>query len=440
VKWQRVFGAGEWRVVAEERPEKENTVYLRFKPKGADNWKRRSLRRGVRDPRGRLDPKAVADVELEAMRQVETLRAEQELAVGARQLTIAETAARVTDPATGLYPVDTPHRREVLRALRWAVLVWGGDRVWASIRRSELRALWRRRIEHLWQQRVVGHRGAEITVQRILAVAAWLRDEELIPPGACVPSRAWKDELMKDWRELRGERTEPTVHQPRYRLEEYRQLFTALDRGDPRLELAVMLGAELRLGQVARCYRSDVDRTRGLVTVPSRGQKRAPTIELTEGQRAALEHALTSGYLRELEARYTAAGEDFPLFPQGQLKGSRTRQPGDRKHASTPTPWAGVATARNAERGPVTSRTIQKWFRQAEARAGIPHVEGRGTRGMRRAWVDEMQRQNVSRAGQRAGGGWSDNRIPDQVYADQQSAHARREARDARAKARGEEG
>lgn len=41
----------------------------------------------------------------------------------------------------------------------------------------------------------VGLRGAQVTIARVLAVAQWLRDEELIPATASVPSRHWKQEL-----------------------------------------------------------------------------------------------------------------------------------------------------------------------------------------------------------------------------------------------------
>jgi integrase len=107
---------------------------------------------------------------------------------------------------------------------------WGADTAWADIKRADLRKLWRRRILQLRAEKADGLRGAEITIQRVNAVAAWLRDEELIPAGACVAPRQWKTELRADWLELSKERALPDPKRPRHTLDEMRRILAKAAR------------------------------------------------------------------------------------------------------------------------------------------------------------------------------------------------------------------
>lgn len=135
---------------------------------------------------------------------------------------------------------------------------------------------------------------------------------------------------------------------------------------DPRTELAVELGAELRLGQVLRAMRSDFDPTStalapyGKLRVRGRGKKAGETVVLTAEQRAALDRSL-AGYLSELEAQYDPEHKktDYCLFVAGVLAGgrqslvrnrsspsraprpSRTFTPSSASPASNPSPAAG---------------------------------------------------------------------------------------------------
>lgn len=404
------------------------------KPKA--NWRRKTLGRTLtRNRKGVPDPDTVAWAIREATRQSLALAdglppedrdapTPEEVRELAREtFTIGQAEAAVIDPATGKYPADSPHRREVVRELRTAALVWGADTPWKAIRKADLRKLWRRRIEDLQRTKHDGLRGAEVTIARVLAVAAWLRDEERIPVGACVASRQWKQELRGDWLSLTEARSLPEPKRPRHTLDEMRRILAKAGEVDPRFALVMALGAELRLGQVLRCHRSDVDLTHATLTVRGKGHKKGTVVKLTDGQMRVLTDALERGYLRDLEQ----ACADFPLFPGGQGRLPNTAK-GD--------PVATVK--RHATSEPVGRSVLDDWFHDAERLAEVPVVKGRGAYGVRRAAVDAVKAAGISREGLKAHGGWSDTQVPDMIYADQEASYAADEARDQRAKLRGE--
>jgi hypothetical protein len=95
---------------------------------------------------------------------------------------------------------------------------------------------------------------------------------------------------------------------------------------------------------------------------------------------------------------------------------------------------------RHLKAGPIRGETARQWLREAEKKAGITHLDGRGLYGMRRAAVDFAKAAKISREGLQAHGGWASTEIPDRIYADQEMGYAREEARDVRAKFRGEPG
>jgi integrase len=420
--WEESVGFLPHKVTAYEEPARKSVVYLRWRHDG--NWKKKSLRRGVRTARGRLDPVAVRWALEQAAAQYARLIAGVPSAERAPRapLTIRQGLTAAINEHTGKYPTDTPHRREVVRELERAIGEWGADTAWADIKRADLRKLWRRRILTLRAEKADGLRGAEITVQRVNAVAAWLRDEELIPAGACVAPRQWKQELRADWLELSKERALPDPKRPRHTLDEMRKILAVAGRIDPRFELAMAVGAELRLGQVLRCRRPDLDLEHATITVRGKGQKRGVVSKLTAGQMRVVTHALTRGYLRELEG----AAADYPLFPAGQLTGGRKME--DPR-----------ATLRRHGAAPALGRSVlDGWFHEAERLAEVAPVKGRAAYGLRRAAVDAVKAAKISREGLQAHGGWADTQMPDRIYADQQMDYAQDEAREARAKLRGE--
>lgn len=420
--WSHDVGEIPFKVTVYEEPSRQRTLYLRWRSAG--NWKRRSLRRALpRLANGRPDASVVAwatraaDEQYQALKSGRTTAADERLAV---PLTIAEGLARVLDPATGRYPVKSANSREVEAAVHFAAKVWGHDRAWNTIRKADLRNLWRRRIKDLRDRGEIGHRGAEITVARVLTVAAWLRSEELVAPGACVVNREWKTELRTDWRALSGESRDPEPRRPRHSLDQMLRILDQSWNVDPRFGLLLALGAELRLGQVARCRRSDLDLETKTLRVPTSGKKRGVLEKLTPGQLASIERALT-GYLARMEAELA----DYPLFPQGQMPGGRKGEP-----VADP--------ARHGTASPVDRTTLLDWFRRTEELADVPHLPRRGAYGVRRLAVDEYKKRGISREGLMAGGGWADSQIPDAVYADQEAVYAADEAAKLRADMRGE--
>ncbi len=412
-----MFSVGErpWTVRVFEHAGRKGVLYLRWWDQAKGNWRHRALKRTLRTAGGRILKHVQAWAEGEARKQHEALlRGAPPERRPTAQLTIAETWAVLTHPDTGLYTKDTPHRREVGRALQCAERIWGGDRPWNTLGKDDLRVLRRRRAAQLKEGGAIGLRGTEVTVSRILTVAEWLRDEGKIDERACLPERDWK-------KALRTELDAPDPARPRYSPEEMRALIRRAGEVDPRLGLAVALGAELRLGQVIRAVRTDLDLVAGTYRVGRRGKKLGATVTLTAGQLTVVRQALGEGYLRILEQTAT----DFPLFPAGQLRGGRKGE--------------GVALAHLAEARPLNRRTLLAWWYELEALCGIPHVPGRAAYGVRRAAVDAAVAAGISRDALKEHGGWSDTQTPDRIYREQERVEARAEAARTRAEIRGEE-
>lgn len=424
-----------------ERSDKAGALYVREWQPELGQWKKASLKGSLFDDHGRrLAGRALA--ERKQWARVEALRLLQQwdaaargepapaAAARARRLTLGETRAVLTHPDTGKYPVDSPHRRDVLRALAFATSVCGPDRAWNTIGKADLRTLGRRRIEQARAQGVKGYRPAEMAVAGVLTVAAWLRDEGLIDERACIAPTHWKRELHAFWQESTGGRAYE-VQRPRHTLAESRAILAAAAAIDVRLELLLAVGAELRAGQVERCRRSDltVDDAGhpARLRVPGSGKKGGAVVEFTDGQRAVVAAALATGYLRALEAAHRAGTlADYLLFPSGQLRGGRKGED----------PVALVAVHRLERR--LAKKTLLDWFHEAEARARVTPVAGRAFYGLRRAAVDFALAADVSKHGLKQLGGWSDTQVPEQIYADQEAALHRGEATTLRGAFRGE--
>jgi integrase len=410
--WTYEVGIRPYRVIAEERGDRHGMVYLRFWT--GTNWTRETTGERVRTKGGALVKSKCAAIEKLARQKYADLSA----GVGPepsapKRLTIVDGLLKAMDRHRGLYPKDTPHRREVERELRRVAAILGEHRTWDSIRRGDIVEIYRKRAATLRTQGHDGKRGAEITVARLLAVGEWLRGEELIPEAACRAPLRWKKVL--------GDELEaPEPHRPRHTVEELRKILAAAPQVDPRLALALQLGAELRLGQVLRVRRSDVDLDAGMLRVRGKGKKGGQLVKLIPTQLDTLRWAV-AGFLAPLEA----LGTDYPLLPAGQLTGGR-------KTDATP-----VCRKEQATGGSVGRRTALAWFHEAEAVAGVPSIPGRGWVGLRRGGVDGAKGLGVSREVLKEFGGWSDTQVPDGIYADQESLEAIGKAADARASIRG---
>ena len=417
-QWSFSYGDPPYRVTAYERTQKKGTLYLRWRKNG--NWKHRSLAKKLRSASGNVI-KSVATW-AKAQAQVKHYELVKDIEAGPEtgsKLTISGTWQIITDHDTGMYLRDTPHRREVDRALKFAERVWGASAKWDSVGKRELKMLWRRRIRELQNRGHRALRAAEIGVSRLLAIAAALRDDQLIAPDSCLPPRNWKKLLQEDWKAITEQEHDYEPQRPRFSVDESRAIFAAAPHIDPRFDLMLALGAELRLGQVRRAWRSDLDLEAGTFTVRSHGHKRGEDIYLTEDQLHATTKAL-NGYLAELEQ----TGADYRLFPAGQLLGGRKGVPkAEERH-------------RNAK--PIGRRRVLEWVHKAEEIAGIDHQPGRSAYGIRRIAVDFGKDDGISREGLMKLGGWTDTQMPDRVYADRESTKARKEAAETRARFRGE--
>jgi hypothetical protein len=435
------------RVVVTENPQRDWTLMLRWVDAGGGR-RAESLGRKLRTAEGKI----IRDVERwakgKAQEKHEALirgDAERESAEQvAAPLTIGDTAEKITDAKTGKYPTPSQHRTETLAAIAFARAEWGADRTWNSITKADLRGLGRARIQQLRADKHTGLAGAEHTLQRILTVAQWLRDEDLVEPGACVPPKNWKEELRGYWLETSKRAELPAPHRPRYTIGEALKIVDAAAAVDPRLALMLWLAPNQRLGQVSRARRLNVVLERNEVRIPTKGKKRGAVIDMTPAERAVLDLAMTVGYLRELEAAYQKhAVADYPLFPAGQLPGGRAHRRGfpsdPEKPASWRVPEVPTATvARHANATSVARKTISEWFEAAEAKAKVTKLAGRGAYGVRRAFVDAGKSLKISREGLTALGGWADPQMADRIYAEEDQRYAREEARDVRARIRGE--
>ena len=415
--WQYVVGMLPHKVVAYEDTARRGVVYLRWRV--SHEWRRKSLGFTIRrDAKGRI----VKDDEQRARKAADeqysrlitggaTAKAPTAL------LSIADGWRIACDVDRGKWNKPTAHRDEMERYIARAKSTLGAATPWNAITRGDLRRLWRAELKRTRAKGHDGVRSAELIVSRFLTVAAWLRDEQLIAPDACMGWAKMRDEMAEDFGTYAPSR-------PRYTRDEYRALLQHAHDVDVRWGLLLALGAEYRLGQVVRCMRSDLSVASRTLRIAGAGKKRGTAVKLTEQQRDSVVHALTS-WLAGLERAYTdSAIEDFPLFPGGRLP-MVDGEP--------------VTHARHATRAPMTAgHTLRNWLAETEHRAGIAHVEGRGWYGLRRAAVDAAKAAGISREGLQQHGGWSDTQVPDRIYADQQADYAADEAAAIRAKIRGE--
>lgn len=424
--WSDVVGIDPFKIVVGERADRGGRVYLRWRSGG--NWAWHSTRLRIRTADGAIDEAKKAEAYQAAVDHYALLTGERQAVVDARKrpLTLGETWTILVDPQHGRYPHDSPYRRELKASLAFACLKLGAGFPWVQFDGARLRMITRARAEAVLKKGGTAFRVAELCGGSMLTIMRTLQGEGFIPDSVAIPSGAtWHHELRRYVETRRGTPI-PEPERPRYSIDELRKLLATAHLVDPRWDLLLALGAEQRLGQVRRGRRSSlvlVGET-GRFETPGRGQKRGAIVDLTAGQRAVVDRALTTGYLRELEAAHQASGTDYCLFPQGRLVDEDTDP-----HATV---------ARHAQATPVHARTVVVWFRQTEALAEIPHVDGRGAYGVRRTSVDGAIAEGVSEGGLQAGGGWTDPRMPNQVYRDKKRLSEQDEARRVRGAVRGE--
>jgi hypothetical protein len=400
--WKYQKGEPPNTVTAFERMDRGRVIEVRWWVGHLKRFQRRSLGFAIRDERGVI----VEDLEREAVRQTQAMydslmagrepRPVEEESTGPLSLVAGfHLATRVPE---GMYVVETEHLREVRRAARdvvWAIgaAPGGSPRTWDALSYSTVRELWIRLAERFLVKGKGGPAWTERCVVILLQVAQWLAVEERIDRAVAV-RRTWREQMRREWEQLTSSRI--GSHTPRHSEEEIRRIFASLDHPDvdPRIALAVELGAEARLGQVARLMRSQVDLSPsgafglGRVVVHGAGKKLGVTRDLTPEERGAIDRAL-AGYLGHLEEAYRRGlREDYPIFPGGRLKYDvpPSRWP---KRARPDLGERPVRRAKAADSNhPIGKRGLLDLFHKLEEVARVTPVRGRGWYGIRRRATD----------------------------------------------------
>lgn len=417
------------KAVAEERDRGNGhppRVRVRVWSTEEGKYLRKSLGMTVRDDDGDIDPDLVAEMQRKGKRVAEDLlegigddepvvRGPQP-AQPASELTLKEgfRLAFLPKKEGGKYR-DGRYRSDAARARDDILRILSPARTWTTLKRSDYERIWEtiaevRTGEREWRSdkltgddgrgklRTPGWAWCEKMLSTLFAVGHWLEDEgHLRPETIRVPNR-WKRTLKAEWRKLTDESTRPD--KPRYTPAEAGRLLQALPQADPRLRLALKLGAEDRLGQVLRARRSHLDLSpvgefgAGRIDIVGRGNKRGEMQDLDPDQRAEIDRALgPDGYLCGLEAAYREGRrEDYPLFPANAFRD-------------------GIRTApMNAPDKPMSPRTMRSLFNELEKDAGVEHREGRGWYGLRRLAAD-LAPDYTSHAGVLNNlGHWADSR------------------------------
>lgn len=404
-EWKYTVGEVPLQLTAFERKDRGLAIYTRvWDGKRLGDVKR--LGGPVRDEKGKLDPEKEIKAQQDAVTRHRTLLAgldPEDTQDG--PLTLGGGFRKVLHPVDGKYPASSKQKREVARAAKIIVEVLGGDLRWDQVRHAHFRKVWRHLAHaHKADSSQYGHRAAEMICEAFQSAARWLQQEGKIEPGEGEPARGWKQAMKKEWEEI-VDRPVPKRAKPRHTEEEEAKIWASLHLADPRLALALELGAELRLGQVVeRTKRSDVHLSRDgqeplwMVEVHGRGKKLGETVVLTEDQRTALRSALTSGYLADLEAA-RMAGEisDFFLFPGGPLYGFE--MPEGSKVLRV--------RATNGDRPLTASGLTRQWVR-FEKDAKLPRMPGRRWYGLRRKKADDAESlSDVAPSIKNRMGGWS---------------------------------
>jgi hypothetical protein len=347
----------------------------------------------------------------------------------------------ITNPKKGLYPHAGQYRSEVLRALTFAGTVWGVDKAWASLERSDWVALMRERLQQLVREQHQGVAGTQHTIIRLITVLRWLKEEGRIPESVPSPKRDWKDQVAKEWMQLTKAQHGPVVRQPRYTLEELLTIMAHAWKIDPRFGLLTHLGAGLRLGQVRRAMRSH------LKLVPTDDRRRARAhgaFPREEGRHDRRAHARPArgrrgDAYRACTPRSRSAGSPMVSTTRSSPPAAWRGSSGGRRSSSARSHRSEVAlTKKMRPQEPVSDRWWQKRWGEAETLAGVPYIAGRASYGGRRIFVDEALDRDVSDRALKSLGGWTSAVVPKGVYADKESRTGRREARDVRVAILGE--
>lgn len=382
-----------------ERTDRNGQLYIKWSD--GNSWRRPKLRKlaSVRDEDGRIDSDLANRARGLALAQYRKARAEDEGSSSTPcngPLTLGQGRDLVIAVPGGKYATKSQQREAMRLALDRAGEILGEDRPWEDLKPRDYQELWRtfarRNASGKWD---LGWRMAEQTTQLLLAATNWLHEQGKIDVAPHPPSR-WRGKLKADWQEILDLHKRPEPHRPRYSEEEMERLWRHLPSADPRLQLAVGLGAEFRVGQAKRSWRSDLNLSpeagigHGTFAIHGRLRKKGEVIHLIPEQRALVDGALDleTGHLRDFERAYLAGElEDYPLFPGGELQDGKLpfQQPFVHMHR----------------------RTLLTYFHKLEAAAGVEHMGGRAFYGIRRRSTDETRKHTKDERVLDASGGWT---------------------------------
>jgi hypothetical protein len=409
-EWKYTVGDVPHQLTAYERKDKGNAIYTRVW-NGRSYSGKKALTASIRDAAGKIIPdREIVAQQLAVQRHRELVSGVEMDEPAGAPLTLAGGFRKMLHPRTGKYASETPHKREVQRAATLIGQVLGKDRRMDSIRHADYRTLWRWLANaHVAAKRKkppeqkYGLRTAEIVCGVLQNCATWLQEEGALEPGDAMPAPRWKQALKREWEVITGDPVAGPA-KPRYTDAESRALWKAVAGADPRLRLAMMLGAELRLGQVARVRRSDIRPSPdglyriGALKVHGRGKKLGETIVLIPQQRHALTAALLWGFLADAEAAHRAGEiEDFYLIPGGRLHKAEDHRGREVRRVRP----AGAMR-------PLTRRALARHWEKLEEAAEVDHVDGRLWYGMRRLQADKADAlEGVSARAKNRMGGWS---------------------------------
>lgn len=382
--WKYTVGRRPHTVTAYERPDKRNIVWLRWNRPGTGYFEKLSLGMSVRDENGRLIDEQVQEAEKRARNAYDRLlRGESPRApepkvdaAGRVQLTIEEGLARALRFPEGMFAVEDDHARDMRRYQRYLLRAIEPGMTWMELSKDSYNQIWRKLARLMAIENFGGKRTLELCIVLLAQAGRWLHDANLLERAPATPKKGYAAVLTTDWYKITNE-SHSDEARPRHTPEEVGRLHLHLDHPevDPRLRLAFRLGAEARLGQaLTHCKREHLDLRpigvfrMGRFTIPNVGKKKGVCVDLSPDMRKAVDHELSEGYLKVLEARYQAGRlESYFLFAGGRLV-------------------RGVALGDGS--APIGDRAATNLWHEFEKIAGVAIIENRGWYGVRRTGAD----------------------------------------------------
>lgn len=407
--------------------------------------KRKSLGFAVRDEKGKLDPEKVRYAEDE-VRRYHSLYVQGTTPDRVRDtedpeaLTLRQGLDEVLDLSTGRWRKNTAHYRAMVRHANRLCQIFGEKTLWVELTPTKVSKVWRVAAEKA-NGTMQGYRPAELSLVLLYTAANFLRTNLKIPLNACLRPKGLSDTMKAEWLEIAG-LTEAQVAKRKaekqsrrtFSQAETKKLLEGFHKAPPRLRFLLLVGANLRGGQVRRVKRSNVDLTPGTgafgngeIVVEGRGKKRGATVAVDSEVASFLKEAFgEGGYLYHHERAYQA-GEipDYPMVPGfgtgGVAWGKALGEVG------------GTKAKDKALLKPMAPKTLYRMFRTYQEACGVEYLKGRQWYGLRRRFSDEISRHATDRMATNVAQGWAaGSTMGDAVYRNEKDERTRLDAATAR--------